>query len=115
MLYDQPGAQIAYKLVTSQGYGPWNKWYKYVLGETYEVTNPNTDVGEQCGAGVNVATLDWCLKNWQTGYRILLVQFTAKDIACIPIATDGKFRLRKCTVVGEKDISELVKPVSVTP
>jgi hypothetical protein len=111
MLYDQPGPQVAYKMVTSEGYGPWNKWRKYEVGETYEVTKANTDVHEQCGAGVNVATLDWCLKNWQDGYRVLLVEFTAADIACIPTATDGMFRLHRCKVVGEKDISDLVKPL----
>jgi hypothetical protein len=38
---------------------------------------------------------------------VLLVEFTAADIACIPTGTDGKFRLRKFTVVGEKDITAL--------
>jgi hypothetical protein len=55
--------------------------------------------------------LDWCLKNHIDGYRVLIVEFTAADIAAIPIATDGKFRLHRCKVVGEKDISNfLPKP-----
>ena len=27
--------------------------------------------------------------------------------AAIPIATNGKFRLHRCTVVGEKDLKEI--------
>ena len=57
---------------------------------------------------LNIATLDWCLKNWKPGYHVMLVKFTAKDIASIPISTDGKFRLFRCEVVGEKDITALV-------
>jgi hypothetical protein len=37
------------------------------------------------------------------------MEFTAADIAAIPLATDGKFRLRRCKVVGEKDITALVE------
>jgi len=68
------------------------------------VADANTDVNEQCGAGINVATLDWCLKEYQDGYQILLIEFLASDIACIPTATDGKFRLHRCSVVGTIDL-----------
>jgi hypothetical protein len=34
---------------------------------------------------------------------VLVVEFTAKDIAAIPNG-DGKFRLHRCRVVGEKKI-----------
>ena len=63
-------------------------------------------------AGTIVATLDWVLREYQPGYRVLIVEFTAADIACIPTATDGKFRLHRCTVVGEKDVSALVQQPS---
>lgn len=43
----------------------------------------------RCAAGINVATLDWCMKEWKIGHRILLVEFTAADIAAIPTA-DGR-------------------------
>jgi hypothetical protein len=39
--------------------------------------------------------------------RILVVEHTAKDIACIPLGTDGKYRVSKCKVVAEKDLKEL--------
>ncbi len=110
ILLDQPAQIRAYKLVTADGVGPFNGGITYCVGESYAVPEANTDVSELCGAGINVATLDWCLANWQPGYRVLIVEFTAQDIAAIPTATDGKFRLRHCRVVGEKDISALVQP-----
>ena len=67
----------------------------------------NTDEQEQCGAGINLADLPWCIKEWQKGYRILLAEFTAKNIACIPWGTDGKFRVFRCKIVGEKNLKEL--------
>jgi len=109
VLFDQPGPIRAYKLVTSDGVGPYNGGITYRVGESCEVTDANTDPLEACGAGINLATLDWCLKEWQQGYRVLIAEFTAADIAAIPTATDGKFRVHRCRIVGEKDISELVK------
>ena len=61
----------------------------------------------QCAKGISLATLDWCMNEWQPGYRILIAEFTAKDIASIPIATDGKFRVKKCKIVGEKNLKEI--------
>ena len=61
----------------------------------------------KCAAGVNLATLDWCIRELSAGYRILIAEFEAKDIAAIPTATDGKFRVRRCLIVGEKNLAEL--------
>lgn len=107
MLLDQPGKIRAYKLVTVTGTGPTYPSIVYGVGESYEVPDACTDDTRQCAAGINVATLDWCMKEWLPGCRILVVEFEAKDIACIPTATDGKFRLFRCTVVGEKDLDEI--------
>ena len=107
MLHDQPGLIRAYKLVNEDGEGHVNGGLKYVIGESVEVADANTNVTEHCAAGVNVATLDWCMRGWRAGYRILVVEFTAADIAAIPTATDGKFRLFRCKVVGEKDLREI--------
>jgi hypothetical protein len=117
MLLDQPGPIRAYKLVTAAGVGPWKGYITYEVGQSYDVLDANTDPMEQCGAGINVATLDWCLREWRPGYRVLVVEFTAADIACIPTGTDGKFRLHRCTVVSEKDVSGIVataKPEEAT-
>ena len=107
MLLDQPGKIRAYKLVNSEGYGPFHGGLKYEVGGSIEVGDADTDETEQCGAGINLATLDWCMKEWKEGYRILVVEFEAADIAAIPTATDGKFRVRRCSVVAEKDLAEI--------
>ncbi len=123
MLLDQPGDIRAYKLVTAEGdspIAPYNghKAIRYVVGKSYRLKKGdcNTDEFEQCGAGINLATLDWCMKEWTPGRRILIAEFTAKDIASIPTATDGKFRVFRCKIVGEKNLEEigLVKPVKQT-
>ena len=104
MLLDQPGKIRAYKLVNEAGEGPFSGGIRYEIGKSVSEARANCDPTEHCGAGINVATLDWCLKEWRPGYHILIVEFEAKDIACIPTATDGKFRLHRCDVVAEKQI-----------
>ena len=106
LLLEQPGTIRAYKLVAADGRSPITTYPKlrYAVGETVEVENADTDVGHECGAGVNVGTLDWCLAWWKPGFRVLIVEFTADQIAAIPTASDGKFRLRSCRVVGEKEL-----------
>ncbi len=107
ILLDQPGKTRAYKLVNQNMEGPFNGGIKYEIGEVYEVADANIDDKQQCAKGINLATLDWCMKNWQLGYRILIAEFEAKDIACIPLGTDGKFRVFRCQIVGEKDLKEI--------
>jgi len=109
MLLEQPGPIRAYKLVNEKSEGPFNGGIRYEVGKEYSVKDASPDVSEQCAKGINVATLDWCLKEWEPGYRVLIVEFEAKDIAAIPTATDGKFRLHRCRVVGEKDVSKLTE------
>ena len=108
MLHDQPGAIRAYKLVTAECAGPFKGGIAYAVGKSYAVTDANTDVAKHCGAGINLATLDWCLREWREGCRILIAEFTAADIAAIPTATDGKFRVHRCRIVAEKDLTGLV-------
>jgi hypothetical protein len=38
---------------------------------------------------------------------VFVVEHTAADIAAIPIGSDGKYRVRRCTVVAEKTLEEL--------
>jgi uncharacterized protein YjbI with pentapeptide repeats len=105
MLYDQPGKIRAYKLVTAWGYGPFHGTLKYEVGKTVKAA-ADTDATKDCAAGINLATLPWCLREWQPGYRILVAEFTAADIAAIPIG-GGKFRVSRCRIVGEKDLADL--------
>jgi hypothetical protein len=107
LLQDQPGEIHAYKLVTVGGEGPYNGGIKYEIGESYSVEDASTDENKKCAAGINLATLDWCIGEWRKGYRILIAEFKATDISAIPIGSDGKFRVHRCKIVGEKYLSEL--------
>ena len=109
MLLDQPGPIRAYKLVNERGEGPLRGGLVWEVGGQYEVANANTDPNKACGPGLHVATLPWVMREWRDGFKVLIVEFWAADIACIPTATDGKFRLHRCRVVGERDVSRLVK------
>jgi uncharacterized protein YjbI with pentapeptide repeats len=103
LLLDQPGKIRAYKMTDGKGMSPIQSSGKitYEIGQTYEA-EANCDPFDSCGAGINVADSVWVTSNWEKGNRIFLVEFEAKDIACIPVATDGKFRLSRCLVVAEK-------------
>jgi len=108
MLKDQVGPIRAYKLVKENMEGPYNGGIRYEVGGEYAENTPNRDPAEQCGRGINLATLDWCLREFRLGYRVLIAEFFAEDIAAIPHGTEGKFRVSRCRIVGEKDISAFV-------
>jgi hypothetical protein len=114
LLLDQPAAIRAYKLVTAEGDSPMCRSnghtpIHYEIGQAYEVADACTDVGQDCAAGISLATLDWVLANHQEGHRVFIAEFEAKDIAAIPTASNGKIRVKRCRIVAEKDISALVK------
>jgi len=107
ILRDQPGKIRAYKLVKENGDSPMShNAINYRIGESYAV-EADTDENKHCSHGISLATLNWCIKEWKEGFRILLAEFEAADIAAIPIGTDGKFRVHRCTIVGEKDLKEI--------
>ena len=107
MLTDQPGLIRAYKLVTSKNTGPHYPSITYKIGQKHEVPDADCDENKQCAEGISLATLDWVMREWQPGNKILVAEFRASDIACIPVASDGKFRVSRCEIVGEKDLKEL--------
>jgi hypothetical protein len=111
MLLDQIGEIRAYKLVTAERTGPTYPSITYEMGKTYTESNFCTEESEQCAAGINLATLDWCLKEWRPGYRIFIASFKRKhgndDNICVPIGSDGKFRVKSCKIVGEVDLVEI--------
>jgi hypothetical protein len=107
MLLDQPGLIRAYKLVTDKNTGPTYPGTIYAQGQKYEVANACCDESEQCAEGISLATLDWAMKEWRPGFKILIAEFTTQEIAAIPISSDGKFRVKSCRIVGEKDLKEL--------
>ncbi len=82
----------------------------YLAGTTLDEPNADPDEKKDCAAGINLATLDWCLREWKDGYRIMLCEFKRRDLACVPIGSDGKFRVRRCKVLREIDLSKIPWP-----
>ena len=111
MLLDQVGEIRAYKLVTEECTGPWHGSINYEIGQTYTEPGFCSDEQEQRAAGINLATLDWCLKEWRPGYRIFIASFKRKfgneDNICVPIGSDGKFRVRSCKIISEVDLQKI--------
>ena len=118
MLLDQPGKLRFYKAVTKDLCSPTSDTIiKYKIGGKVSVEDADTDEYNLCGAGINVATLDWILKEYRhEQVRILVIECTANDIACIPVASDGKIRLYRGKVVAELDYERygLKNPIDAT-
>ena len=107
LLLDQIGIIRAYKIVNDKNEGIYNGGLVYEIGKELEIKDADTNELNECGKGINLATLDWCIKEYKEGYKILIAEFTKEDIACIPIGSDGKFRVFKCKIVGEKNLKEI--------
>jgi hypothetical protein len=111
MLFDQTGKIRAYKLVNKDYQGKTFGGITFKAGECYTEYDCDYDEREDCGAGINLATLDWCLAKYEEGDHILIAEFSRKhegvDNICVPIATDGKFRVRHCKIIREKSLKEL--------
>ena len=107
----------AFKYVLNDMGSPTNnKRIIYEVGETFTETDVNTDIFEHCGAGLNVATLEWCVRdtNFDKDAIYLEVEFMPQDIVAIPFNTDGKFRVSKLTVirkVPKTEINKLLKEI----
>jgi len=100
-----------YKLVRPGGRNYIHTKYKtYKIGREYKI-KADTRQDYDCSYGLNVGTWDWCKKNKPTSnfisipmppanYKVLVVHFRVKDVACIPNGTDGKLRLHKGLIVS---------------
>ena len=100
---NKSGMAYAYKMTKANGEGPFNAGIDYTKSVNFSVPKRNTDVSEQCGEGINLATLAWCLNNFKDKtYRLFMMRFDVKDAVC-PVGSDGKFRVLKCSKVGECD------------
>jgi uncharacterized protein YjbI with pentapeptide repeats len=73
----------------------------YEVGKTYTEKKLDKDEFNECGEGLNVATLQWCLQNTigNNDVDFIEVEFKVKDIIAIPYFTDGKFRVKKLKVL----------------
>jgi len=107
MLLDQPGKIRAYKLTDDSFRGPFYRGLTYETGKELVVKDANCDDSIDCAPGISLATLDWCMREWKPGYHILIAEFEAGDIAAIPVANGEKFRVKRCVIVGEKDLKEI--------
>jgi hypothetical protein len=108
ILAEQVGKIRAFKLVNAEYQSPIQTSGKltYNVGDTL-TAKANTDPLVQCAEGISLCTLDWCLKSWRDGYHVMVCEFSAKDLACIPTATDGKFRVHQCKVIREYDLTPM--------
>lgn len=105
-MMDQVGKIRAYKLTTADCRGTQYPSIIYEVGKTYEEINSDTNERNSCSYGINLATLDWCLKDYKPGCRIFVAEFEVGDIAAIPTGSTGNFRVYRCTIVSEKDVKQ---------
>ena len=98
---DKRGYAYAYKVTKADGQGIYNGGIDYTKSTEFGVKEVDPDVNIQCSYGINLATFAWCLNNFtDKTYRLFMFRFNVKDAVC-PVGSDGKFRVRKCTKVGE--------------
>ncbi len=62
-----------------------------------------------CASGGNVATLDWCLCDSKEATEFMEVSFFVSEIAAIPYASDGKFRVSRFYTERIIDREEAIK------
>ena len=88
---------------------PPESWKQEPGAEISDVVNPNPT--DDCGCGVNVATLDWVRRNNDEDLPIwkVLVKWEWMVGAVVPYGTDGKFRVPRAKLV------EVVETTEVTP
>jgi hypothetical protein len=82
---------------------------KYEVGKTYQ-SRINKNKLEECGEGLNIATLEWCLREsgQDLDKKYIEVEFNPKDII-VPYFSDGKFRVSKLKVIRVVPKKELKK------
>ena len=103
ILVNQKNNLIAYKYLNSSMVSPY-QGFKYEIGKQYSVDDYDKSPLNSCGKGLNVATLEWCLKDVGCdikNHKFIEVEFSPKDIIVIPYNSDGKFRVRKLKVIRE--------------
>jgi hypothetical protein len=105
----QKGKLRAFKYLNGNS-GPYQNSI-YEVSKTYEVDDVDRDIYNLCGRGINVASIEWCLRdaNFDLDKTYIEVEFDVKDIVCIPFASDGKFRVKKIRVVRKLSKKEIEK------
>jgi len=95
----------AYKIITKAGEGIFEGGINYLKAKEFTEESLDRDASKNCGAGINLATFEWCSNvKSDTTQRLLLMEFeTSEDNVVCPIASDGKFRVKHCVKIGECD------------
>ena len=99
---DKDGLARAYKVTTKKGEGIYQGGINYADADKFKVAEVNKDLHKQCADGINLATLAWCFTVYEPERRLFLMEFKFKGAVC-PVGSDGKFRVKACTKVGECD------------
>ena len=92
---------IVYKYLLNNMRSPY-KGFKYEVGKVYIADSFDVDERNCCGGGLNVATLEWCLKDTNfniVNMKYVMVEVNPKDIIAIPYNSDGKFRVKKLKIL----------------
>ena len=87
--------------------------FEYELGKTYVVEDGSTDERILCDKGINLASLQWCLRETDNDLSktYAIFEFDPKDILAIPYNSDGKFRVSKATYIRNLTEEELKKEI----
>ena len=98
---NKSGVAFAYKVTNAEGEGVYQGGINYDKASSFEVDKVDDDTNNQCSYGINLATFAWCLNEYtDKSRRLFMFRFNIKDAVC-PIGSDGKFRVKRCTKVGE--------------
>ena len=105
------GEITLYKAVhkhNEQYFSDYDDEFKYRIGEIAVPDNGfDDDVDENCGAGINMAPLHWCLNYGRVWDDIAILEMSAlREDVVVPMNTDGKVRARKAKVIREVPLSE---------
>ena len=100
---DSRGMARAYKVTNQSGKGVYKGGVNYAEHKEF-IAELDKDVMQQCASGINLATFAWCLNKKQEGRRLFLMSFkVSPENICVPVGSDGKFRVAKCRKIGECD------------
>ncbi len=106
ILLDQTNPVRAYKIVNEINQGIHRGGLVYEINKIISEKDYDVDEYLACGKGINLASLDWCLKEWKPGYKIIVCEFNKEDIVCIPVGSDGKFRVKTCKPIRELNLAD---------
>jgi hypothetical protein len=110
----QKNLLIAFKYLNEQ-ISPYQN-FMYTIGETYTCEDGNADPRILCDKGINLATLEWCLRETDQDLTktYAVFEFYPSDILTIPYNSDGKFRVKKAVYLRnltKEELEEAIKPL----